>query len=83
MLREEPNRRYREIAEAVGCSEELVRSLKCRMGLTTKPGVEDKAVRLSHVNMTWLRAEALANNVDVAALANAIITDARMEEQKG
>lgn len=79
-LTKNPKRTNDMIAKAVGCSTSFVRSTRSRMGLTKRPsGPLPKVARISQENMLWVREEAIRSRVDIHALVNAIVTDARME----
>ena len=72
------------VANAVGkgCTADYVRSVRSRSKLE-KTGAEPITVSVTHVNLEWLNTIALRDELNLTQLVNAIITDARLDEEEG
>lgn len=80
---EDPLRSASEIADASNCTPTYVRAVASRAGLSIgRPGnVGPQPFGLSSENLEWLKTEAQQAGVKIAQMLNAVVTDARVEQE--
>lgn len=79
MLTEFPNARNVDIAKEIGVLPAYVSVVRQRNGFPTTSRATGSAITVSPANSQWVTKQALANGVTINQMVNAIITDARLE----
>lgn len=81
LLSADPEMRNRDIVSRIGCSSALVTATRKRMGLSRRGSLPPAMSFMSKENAQFVAEQSLKMNVPVTDTINAIVTDARMEDQ--
>jgi hypothetical protein len=81
LLSADPDMRNKDIVARIGCSSALITNTRRRMGLSRRGKLPACMSFMSKENTEFVGRSALAENVPVTDFINAIVTDARLEDQ--